>query len=169
MVPAISDAQAPRTPDGASGQTLALAPTVAGSPAAVAGTSTPDRSAPSPELARTLLALNQAYIDAFMHSDSAAYNRLLADDFYATNPDGSFVGKSEFLRLAAQPHSVVEFHAEDVKIRVYGTLAIINARTPAVRRDGTRGVTRYTDTWAFRDGEWKAVGAQVTREADGRR
>ena len=38
------------------------------------------------------------------------------------------------------------------------TLAI----TPWERQDGTKGVSRYTDTWVRRNGEWKTVRAQIT-------
>jgi len=48
-------------------------------------------------------------------------------------------------------------------IRMYGDVAIIHARTAYDLPDGTHRSGRYTDVWARRNGEWRAVSAHVTR------
>ena len=45
----------------------------------------------------TLAALNQGYLLAAEKSDVAWYTEHLSEDYRATNPDGSFVDKADFL------------------------------------------------------------------------
>ena len=53
--------------------------------------------------------------------------------------------------------------AEDVKIRLFGDVAIIHARTSYKTADGAAKSGRYTDVWARQNGKWLAVSAHVTR------
>jgi hypothetical protein len=52
---------------------------------------------------------------------------------------------------------------DDVRIRLFGGVAIIHACTSYVLGDGRHGAGRYTDVWALRGGAWLAVAAHVTR------
>ena len=52
---------------------------------------------------------------------------------------------------------------EKVRVKLVGDVALISAVTPFIRADGTRGASRYVDTWVRRDGViWKALQAQIT-------
>ena len=110
-----------------------------------------------------LSALNQDYIDAVQHGDVARFEQLLADDFLASNPDGSLVDKAQFLEQTARPVTIRELAAHDVRIRNLGDVAIIHARTSYATQSGEQRSGRYTDIWARRNGQWLAVAAHVTR------
>jgi ketosteroid isomerase-like protein len=110
-----------------------------------------------------LEALNRDYIACVQHSDVARFDQILADEFYCSNPDGSLVDRAQFLRQTAQPVAISNLEARDVMIRLIGDVAIIHARTAYDLPDGTHRSGRYTDVWARRDGEWRAVSAHVTR------
>jgi ketosteroid isomerase-like protein len=112
---------------------------------------------------QTLTALNREYIESVQHGDVRRFDRILADDFVCTNPDGSFLDRAGFLRQTAQPVTIKDLAAHDVLIRILGDVALIHARTTFRRADGTPGAGRYTDVWARRDGRWLAVAAHVTR------
>jgi ketosteroid isomerase-like protein len=118
--------------------------------------------APAPDH-DTLLALNRDYISSVQNSDVRRFNEILADDFYCSNPDGSLVDRAAFLAQTARPVAIKDLTAEDVHIRLMGDFTIIHARTAYTKPDGTHGAGRYTDVWARRDGEWRAVSAHVTR------
>jgi len=114
---------------------------------------------------RVLAALNEDYIRFVQASDVAGFERLLADDFLCSNPDGSLVDRAGFLAQTARPVTITKLTAHDVRIRVLGEVAIVHARTTFTNADGTEGTGRYTDTYAFRGGRWVAVAAHVTRVA----
>jgi ketosteroid isomerase-like protein len=112
---------------------------------------------------RTLTALNDDYIRFVQAGDVAGFERLLADDFLCSNPDGSLVDRAAFLKQTARPVTIRDLRAHDVKIRVLGDVAIVHARTTYTNADGSAGGGRYTDTYARRNGRWLAVAAHVTR------
>jgi ketosteroid isomerase-like protein len=109
--------------------------------------------------------LNDAYIRAYLDSDVTAFEALLSDTFLVTLNDGRLLGKALFLSLVARPAGVTSHQVEDLRIRVYGDCAIVNATTVFTREDGTAGETRYTDVYARVDGRWRAVAAHLTSVA----
>ena len=112
----------------------------------------------------TLMALNDEYIQSVQRSDAARFAEILADEFFCTQPDGTFLNRQQFLAFVAQPVSISHLAAHDVMVRVIGDAAIVHARTTYTLPDGRAGEGRYTDVWARRDGRWLAVAAHVTRK-----
>jgi ketosteroid isomerase-like protein len=111
----------------------------------------------------TLHALNRDYIDSVQNCDVARFDRILAPEFYCSNPDGSIVDRAGFLAQTARPVTISGLAARDVQIRLFGDIAIIHARTSYILPGGAAGAGRYTDVWAKQGGEWRAVAAHVTR------
>ena len=110
-----------------------------------------------------LLDLNRDYIRSVQHSDVRRFDEILADDFLCSNPDGSLVDRTAFLKQTARPVTVADLHADEVNVRMLGDFAIIHARTTFTTADGKAASGRYTDVWARRDGRWLAISAHVTR------
>jgi ketosteroid isomerase-like protein len=111
----------------------------------------------------TLAALNRGYLLAAEKSDVAWYAEHLADDYRATNPDGSFVDKAGFLARIGRPHTLTSFRAPEVHIQRVGDLALIHASFEDTRPDGGHGRGRYTDIWQRRNGRWLCVSAHFVR------
>lgn len=111
----------------------------------------------------TLGDLNRDYIRSVQASDVRRFEEILADDFLCSNPDGSQVDRSAFLKQTALPVKISNLEAHDVDIRLMGDFAIIHARTIYIVAHGRPGAGRYTDVWARRQGRWLAVSAHVTR------
>jgi ketosteroid isomerase-like protein len=107
--------------------------------------------------------LNRDYINAVQHSDVQRFDEILAGDFLCSNPDGSLVDRTAFLKQTAKPVTISDLRAEDVVIRLMDDFAIIHARSAFTKPDGSAGAGRYTDVWAKRGGRWLAVSAHVTR------
>lgn len=107
--------------------------------------------------------LNRAYIRSVQTSDVHRFDEILADDFLCSNPDGTLVDRSAFLKQTARPVMYTNLEAHDVHVRLLGDFAIIHARTTYTLPDGRSGAGRYTDVWARRGGRWLAVSAHVTR------
>ena len=110
----------------------------------------------------TLLQLNADYIRAVQSSDVRRFTEILAPDFLCTLPDGTLIGRAQFLERTATPTPVRDLEAHDVQVRIMGDVAIVHART-TFSLDGRRSNGRYTDVWARRGGGWIAVAAHVTR------
>jgi uncharacterized protein (TIGR02246 family) len=110
-----------------------------------------------------LTALNHDYVQSVQQGDVRRFQELLADDFLASNPDGSLVNKQQFLEQTARPVTISGLKADEVRVRVLGDVAIIHARTSYTAPGGEPRHGRYTDIWAHRDGRWLAVAAHVTR------
>ena len=111
----------------------------------------------------TLLALNDDYIRAVQNSDARRFRELLADDFLCSQSNGSQIDREQFLAQIAAPAEISELQAHDVDVRVLGDFALVHARTTFRTADGRAGQSRYTDTWARRNGRWVAIAAQITR------
>lgn len=111
----------------------------------------------------TLRELNRNYVRAAAEFDQRWYADNLADDYQATNPDGSFVDKAGFLAFFAKPGSKRDYEAVDVVIRILGKVALIHAGFVDRRADGSIGKGRYTDIYARRGGRWLCVCAHFVR------
>ena len=111
----------------------------------------------------TLGELNDDYLESVKMGDVERFREILADDFLCSTADGSVLDKTQFLELTAGPRSLRYLGATDIRIRLFGDVAIIHAATTFTTMEGREGRGRYTDVWAKRDGVWRAVSAHVTR------
>ena len=111
----------------------------------------------------TLAELNEAYLESVKMGDVDRFREILADDFLCSAADGSVLDKTQFLELTAGPRTLRHLSGSDVRIRLFGDVAIIHAATSYTTLHGVEGHGRYTDVWAKRDDVWRAVAAHVTR------
>jgi ketosteroid isomerase-like protein len=118
----------------------------------------------SPDDLSRLLQLNQDYIDAVRTSDVDRFREILGEDFLCTMADGTLVDRAAFLEHASRPTTALGIQAHDVKVRLFGDMAIVHAATAFTYPDGRHGRGRYTDVWARRNGNWVAVAAQFARQ-----
>jgi ketosteroid isomerase-like protein len=110
-----------------------------------------------------LQALNRDYINSVQAGDVGRFNELLAEDYYCSNPDGSFVDRNGFLEQTAKPVTIGNLRAENVLIRFFGDIAIVHGRTSYDVPGGGQAHGRYTDVWAREGKTWKTISAHVTR------
>lgn len=76
----------------------------------------------------TLPDLNRAYTRSVQTSDVRRFDEILAGDFLCSNPDGSFADRGALLGHTALPVKISNLEAHDVRIRLLGDPAIIDAR-----------------------------------------
>jgi ketosteroid isomerase-like protein len=107
--------------------------------------------------------LNRDYIASVQHSDVSRFEELLAPEFYCSNPDGTLLDRAAFLRQVERGVTISGLTASDVKLRLYGDVAIIHGATDYRSAGGQSGRGRYTDVWVRSAGQWRAVSAHVTR------
>src|SRR5438046_8881206 len=104
----------------------------------------PDSATSTADL-ETLTRLNHDYIRSVQNSDVRRFDDILAPDFRCSNPDGSLVDRSGFLAQTARPVTISNLEALDVEIRIFGDVAIINARTSYTTAAGRSAMDRYPD------------------------
>ena len=97
-----------------------------------------------------------------VEGDPEALESILSPDFLHVVPMG-IITKSDqltFLRKhpAAGPNA--PRHFEDMHVRVYGSVGIVNGVVVEERSKGATRKSLFTDVFAYQDGKWRAVNAQ---------
>lgn len=122
----------------------------------------PAPAARAPDL-EVLHALNRGYVRAAEVADVRWYDQHLADDYMASNPDGSLCDKAGFLQRIARPYPGRNLETVDPRIRFVGDLALVHSGFRYERADGSAGSGRYTDIYARRGGQWLCISAHFNR------
>lgn len=117
-------------------------------------------------------ALTRSYLDAVIKRDSAAINRILADDYMEFSHFGGVFNKSQILEqyktpVPADAGKLKSFDVTEQKVRIYDNTAVSNARITAhfKDKDGKPGTdaTYYTVVAVKKNGQWQMVSAHGTR------
>lgn len=135
----------------------------------------------APDAAELARLLNE-FLAGASRNDATVHDRFWADDLVYTGSSGRRVSKADILRdvrsaPAPKPGDpTTTYSAEDVRIRLYGTTAVVAFRLVGTTvRDGVTSVSKYFNTGTFlqRDGKWQVVAWQATAlpraEEDARR
>ena len=105
--------------------------------------------------------LDQERIQAQIHADAAALNRIYADDFIGIGPSGTVRTKPQVLAdFTSHDLSFQSITTDEVRIRVYGNTAVETGRTTTVGQDKGKVVprdNRFTRVWVRRQGRWRLV------------
>jgi uncharacterized protein (TIGR02246 family) len=130
----------------------------------------PYASAQPADPAQQVRQLEREWLDAYEKLDSAAMQRIVADDFTIVFPDGASQTKADILAMLergrASNRPAPHFTTEDVQARAYGNTVILSGRVIMHRKgpDGTesRQESRYTDTYVRLDGRWQVVASHLS-------
>ena len=111
--------------------------------------------------------LERQWLDAYEQHDADAMNRIVADDFVITFPNGTQQTKPQLMSMIKSPGSgpKMRFHTEDVRSRSYGDTVILMGRVVTeYERDGkpVKEQSRYTDTYVRRNGRWQVVASHLS-------
>jgi uncharacterized protein (TIGR02246 family) len=120
------------------------------------------------EVERQLRQLERAWLDAYEQHDAAAMERILADDFAITHPDGQIQTRAQVLESVKRMReksatSAMTFATEDVQVRIDGDTALLSGKLvqQSERGGATSRQLAYTDTYAKRDGRWQVVSSHL--------
>ncbi|MBA3258853.1 MAG: nuclear transport factor 2 family protein [Gemmatimonadales bacterium] len=107
--------------------------------------------------------LNQQYIAAVRTNDARWFEEHLAGEAVIVLGNGRRMGKPEFLAmLKNEPKSYRSLDCRNVTLRVFGAIAQVDADAIWQLSDGSTGVSRYIDTYAWLESRWQVISAQVT-------
>jgi ketosteroid isomerase-like protein len=115
--------------------------------------------------------MEHEWVDAIVKKDTAALDRLLADDFNGTSPTAHLYTKKMAIEDLANGTYVVEAMAlDEISVNVYGDTAVaFTSQEEKSRYENAdfSGHYHYTDVWAKKDGRWQAVASHGSRYATG--
>jgi ketosteroid isomerase-like protein len=135
-------------------------------PGKASQTSSTKTQAPANRVQEQLKKLEEEWANAFVKRDVAALGRILADDYYIIDPNGSVGDKASTLRDITSGEFVFEsIKYDDLKVRVYGSFAIVTGGEVVTVKEGGKSNTsafRFTDVFALRRGRWQAISSQLT-------
>ncbi len=101
--------------------------------------------------------------------NKAALRRLLASDWSATDENGAVVTREQY--LADLPDSISSNENTDVRIRLYGNVAVVTELLIEHRRQSANGKMyavrwRTTDVWVKTNGKWQDEVSQWVKVAE---
>src|SRR6266404_2378253 len=116
--------------------------------------------------------LDNERIQAQIHADVAALERIYADDFIGVGPSGTVRTKPQvILDFTSGDLRFQSITPDDVRVRVYGSAAVETGRSIMNGQDKGQTVprdTRFTRVWVKQQGRWRLVAnhysSQTTRQ-----
>ena len=116
--------------------------------------------------------LDNERIQAQIHADSTALDRIYAADFIGVGPSGTVRTKPQvILDFTSGDLKFQSITTDDVQVRVYGNTAVETGRSTMNGQDKGQTVprdTRFTRVWVKQQGRWRLVAnhysSQITRQ-----
>ena len=106
---------------------------------------------------------------AVQRGDTAAIDRIYADDYISTNIYGVVRTKSQVIEdFKSGALKIESVTSDEVNVRAHGDTAIVTGRTTMKVQDrgrDTSGQSRFTQVYMKRNGRWQIVAFQLTRIA----
>lgn len=111
------------------------------------------------------------WLDAYQSCDAATQERLLADGFVITYPDGRRQSKKMIVEMMQKAKEggcrTLRFTTSETKVHDYGgTVVLVGLVTAEWKTpDGKmeKDVSSYSDTWVRRDGRWQVAVGHLSR------
>jgi ketosteroid isomerase-like protein len=127
-----------------------------------------DAAKPNPEVEKVIIKIEHDMSAALTKPDADAAAKMLADTFYAVNPDGTTQGKTQFLAdLKSDKLKLESNQLDDLKVHAGDAdMAIVTYRsTDKGSYDGhdLSGQYRWLDVFAKRGGTWQFIVSQGTK------
>jgi len=109
----------------------------------------------------TIRRLDQERIQAQIHADAPALDRIYADDFIGIGPSVTVRTKPQVLAdFTSHDLSFQSITTDEVRIRVYGNTVVETGRTTTIGQDKGKVVprdNRFTRVWVRGQGRWRLV------------
>jgi len=115
----------------------------------------------------------QDFLGAVPRGDRRVFDSFFADDVIYTRSAGVTVNKAEIMKnidVRAANEPTATFAAEDITVRPYGNMAVVNFRlVMRSEKDGKQETTKFRNTGTFlkRNNKWQVIAWQATRVPEG--
>jgi len=108
-----------------------------------------------------LIKLENEWAEAWVKSDVAFFDRIMADDYTWTSPWGEVFTKAHNLALIKSREDVItSWVVAEMKVRVYGDAAVVSGFDTVketYKGEDVSGQNRFTHTWVKLAGRWQCV------------
>src|SRR3977135_257773 len=105
--------------------------------------------------------LDNERIQAQIHADATALDRIYAADFIGVGPSGTVRTKPQvILDFTSGDFKFQSISTDDVQVRVYGDTAVETGLSTMIGQDKGKTVprdTRFTRVWVKQQGHWRLV------------
>jgi ketosteroid isomerase-like protein len=117
--------------------------------------------------ASELTALEHRLAEAWVDGDRAWIEELIADDWAVIDIFANRRTKAEVIgeMFANGDPPIAAMAFDEIRVRLFGDLAVVTGRNVATGTDGTTFRLRFTDVFERRDGRWRAIASQGTQIA----
>ncbi len=113
-----------------------------------------------------LMQMERDWAKAITARDTARIKEMVAPEATITTPDGTMQTRDEDLaELASGAFTAELFDVSDMKVRVYGSCAVVTGKTMMKGKYNGEPIDdqfRWTDTFVLRNGTWQIVASQAT-------
>ena len=135
------------------------------------------KPAPNTKHAETLMQLERDWSAAYISHDTTIAERIIADDYVGIDGRGIVTTKAQELDdvrgpapgIPPPPVLTLAESVVDMKVRVYGDVAVVNGRVIEKVRTKTKDAEvqyRRTTVWVKRQGRWQCVSFHGSRILD---
>jgi uncharacterized protein (TIGR02246 family) len=112
--------------------------------------------------------LEREWLDAYEKNDAEAMDRIVAEGFTITFPEGGGQTKAQLMAMikaGRRGQPAPRFRTEEVRSRAYGDTVILTGKViTEYQRDGktVTEASRYTDTYVKLNGRWQVVASHLS-------
>ena len=110
---------------------------------------------------QTIKQVDNERIQAQIHADAAALDRIYADDFIGIGPSGTVRTKAQVLAVFTSHHLTFQsITTAEVQVRVYENAAVETGLSTMIGQDKGKTVprdNRFTRVWVKQQGHWRLV------------
>ena len=126
-----------------------------------------DKDAPKDDKA-AVLKVDRTLTDAMIKGDVKEVDRLTADDYVHTSPNGRIYDKKHILTGLTDGRLTFEsIDDSDVKVAIYGDTAVLTGVSKMKGKSKSRGDFnedyRWTRVYVLHNGNWQTVAEQMNR------
>lgn len=114
-----------------------------------------------------LRAINHRYVNAFVVADYDYMEALTASDFLLMDTKGNWLERPQHLDMMRKPSGAGQVSYDDVRVRLFGSVALLHGVFESVDQQNTVRRVRYTDVYQWDGAGWKLINAQNTHLRDG--
>ncbi len=119
---------------------------------------------PKPEVKAAVLAAEQKWVDAVIHGDAPALEKLMAADIIYTHSSAQTQTRAQFIKAASSgstKYTAIDF--SDVVVRQYGPTVIITHKVVTKTVQNGEAHLYVGEVWAEQNGGWQMVSRQATK------
>jgi len=109
-----------------------------------------------------LRALNHRFLHAGIDASGALVEALTHDDFVLTRTDGAWLSRADFVTLVRQQPAQPDSRIDELRVRLFGSVAVVHGVFAARRPAGPVASLRYTDVYLWSGRMWRLLSSQDT-------